>query len=160
MAIECDLGQVRYRLATDERHMPGTRIVLDTNVFVAAGFNPRSSSAEIIRGIEQGRFELVWHRTTRRETERILRQIPRLSWETFAPLFRNEAEYTGEIAPEKFLNIEDPDDRKFAALSSASGSILITNDEHLLAPRATLGIDVRTPAEFIGRREADRPSRR
>ena len=55
------------------------RIVPDTNVFVAAGFNPRSSSAEIIRGIERGRFELVWHQATRRETERILRQIPRLS---------------------------------------------------------------------------------
>lgn len=129
--------------------MPRPRIVLDTNVFVAAGFNRRSSSAQIIQGIEQGRFELVWHQATRRETERILRQIPRLSWEAFAPLFAKEAEYTGEIAPGEFLNIRDPDDRKFAALSVASGAVLITNDDHLLAPRAALGIEIKTPAEFM-----------
>ena len=140
-------------------HMPGTRVVLDTNVFVAAGFNRRSSSAQIIRGIEQGRFELVWDQATRRETERIVRQIPRLSWQAFAPLFRKEAEYTEEIAPGQFLNVEDPDDRKFAALSAASGSILITNDDHLIAPRSILDIEIRTPTEFLARRESTFPSR-
>lgn len=140
--------------------MPRPRIVLDTSVFVAAGFNRHSSSAQIIRGIEQGCFELVWHQTTRRETERILRQIPRLSWQAVAPLFMKESEYTGELAPGEFLTIEDPDDRKFAALSAASGSALITNDDHLLAPRATLDVEVRTPAEFMARTEGAIPCRK
>jgi predicted nucleic acid-binding protein len=134
--------------------MPAPRIVLDTNVFVAAGFNQSSSSAQIIRGIEQGRFELVWHQATRRETERILRQIPRLSWQEFARLFAKETEYAGEIAPGEFLDVADPADRKFAALSAASGSVLITNDNHLLAPRAALGVEIQTPAEFMARENA------
>jgi predicted nucleic acid-binding protein len=138
--------------------MPRPKIVLDTNVFVAAGFNRGSSSAQIIRAIEQGRFKLVWDQATRRETERILRQIPRLSWQSFASLFTKEAEYTGALGPGDFLNIEDSDDRKFAALSAASGSALLTNDDHLLAPRAALGIEIRTPAEFMARIEGVVPS--
>lgn len=134
--------------------MPKARIVLDTNVFVAAGFNPRSASARIIQGLAEGRFELVWHQSTRRETERILRQIPRLSWLDFALLFTKEGEYTGAIAPDDFLAVEDPDDRKFAALSAASGSALITSDDHLLAPRTTLRVDIRTPAEFMAQEDA------
>jgi predicted nucleic acid-binding protein len=138
--------------------MPRLRIVLDTNVFVAAGFNRRSSSAQIIRGVEQGRFDLVWHQATRQETERILQQIPSLSWQDFAPLFTKASEYTGEIAPEDFLIIEDPDDRKFAALAATSGSVLITSDDHLLAPRATLGVEIRTPTEFMAQRKGTTPS--
>jgi predicted nucleic acid-binding protein len=127
------------------------RVVLDTNVFVAAGFNRRSRSAQIIRRIEQGRVAFVWHQATRRETERILRQIPLLSWEDVAPLFTEKGEYTGAIAPDAFPQVEDADDRKFAALSAASGSILVTNDDHLLAPRAILGIEILTPSEFMER---------
>ena len=54
-------------------------IVIDTNVFVAAGFNPRSASARILTGIREGRFRLMWNEPTRRETEMILRRIPRLN---------------------------------------------------------------------------------
>jgi len=56
-------------------------IVIDTNVFVAAGFNPRSASARILTGLREGRFRLIWNEPTRRETEMILRRIPRLDWE-------------------------------------------------------------------------------
>jgi predicted nucleic acid-binding protein len=61
-------------------------IVIDTNVFVAAGFNPRSASARILTGIREGRFRLTWNEPTRRETEMILRRIPRLDWDKVAAL--------------------------------------------------------------------------
>lgn len=125
--------------------------VLDTNVFVAAGFNPRSASARILAAIRQGRLRLIWNEPTRRETEMILRRIPRLQWEKVADLFRPEGEFTGPIDTDAVARIPDPDDRKFAALSAAANAPLITNDHHLLAHRDTLGTEVMTPREFLER---------
>src|SRR6266446_8481390 len=95
-------------------------MVVDTNVFVAAGFNPRSASARILAAVREGRFRLIWNEPTRRETEMILRRIPRLDWERIADLFQPEGEFTGPVDPEAFALIEDSDDRKFAALSAAA----------------------------------------
>ncbi len=55
-------------------------VVLDTNVWVAAGFNPDSSAAQIIQAIRDGDLRLVWNEATRRETRQILTQIPPLDW--------------------------------------------------------------------------------
>ena len=74
-------------------------VVIDTNVFVAAGFNPRSASARILEGVRERRFRLIWNQATRRETEMILRRIPRLEWQQVADLFRPEEEFTGPVDP-------------------------------------------------------------
>jgi hypothetical protein len=47
------------------------RIVIDTNVFVAAGFNPKSAAARILTAIREGRLQLIWNDPTRREAEMI-----------------------------------------------------------------------------------------
>ena len=65
-------------------------IVIDTNVFVAAAFNPRSASARVLAAVRQGCFQLIWNKPTQRETEMILRRIPRLDWERVAILFQPE----------------------------------------------------------------------
>jgi predicted nucleic acid-binding protein len=124
------------------------KIVLDTNTFVAAGFNPKSSSAKILKAVESGKLTLVWNEATRRETQKMITQIPRLSWEPFAGLFRDEDKYTGPIHVDDYQFIEDPDDRKFAALAEATNSILITNDRHLRTHRHRLKTPVMTPSEF------------
>src|SRR5947208_11943836 len=103
-------------------------VVVDTNVFVAAGFNPRSAAARILTGIREGRFRLIWNEPTRRETEMILRRIPHLDWQRVADLFRREGEFTERVDPDAFAMIPDPDDRKFAALSAAADVPLVTND--------------------------------
>ena len=126
-----------------------TRIVLDTNVFVAAGFNPGSSAARIVRDVERGRLRLVWDRETRRETEAVVRRIPRLDWGRFAPLFGDDGEFAGAVEPERFGHVEDPGDRKFAALAAASGAVLVTNDGHLLKHRGRDGLRVVTPSGFV-----------
>jgi hypothetical protein len=59
-------------------------IVIDANVFVATGFNPRSASARVLAAVREGRFHLIWNKSTRRETEMILRRIRRL--DVAAPL--------------------------------------------------------------------------
>src|SRR5437899_11689766 len=121
-------------------------MVVDTNVFVAAGFNPRSASARILEAIREGRFRLIWNEPTRRETEMILRRIPRLDWQTAADLFRSEEEFTGSVDPGAFTVIADPDDRKFAALCVAADVPLVTNDNLVLAQQGMTRIDISTPA--------------
>jgi len=128
-------------------------VVVDTNVFVAAGFNRRSASARIIEGVREGRFRLIWNQPTRRETEAILRRIPRLDWQTVADLFVPEGEFTGSVEPDAFTAIADVDDRKFAALSAAANAPLVTNDKLVLAQRDRIGIEIVTPHDFLARRQ-------
>jgi predicted nucleic acid-binding protein len=124
------------------------RVVLDTNVFVAAGFNPHSASARILERVEDGRLHLVWDEATRRETRTILQQIPPLSWERWAGLFHEEDRLAQAVHPERFSWVVDPDDRKFAALAAAAGAVLVTNDDHLLARRDEAGPAILTPDEL------------
>ena len=126
-------------------------VVIDTNVFVAALFNPRSASARILEGVREGRFWLIWNQPTRGETEMILRRIPRLDWQKVADLFRPQEEFTGPVDPAAFTEIADPDDRKFAALSAAANVPLVTSDKLVLAQRGKIGIDIFTPREFLER---------
>ena len=126
-------------------------ILVDTNVFVAAGFNAKSASARILAAIRENRLQLVWNEPTRRETEFVLRRIPPLCWNKFADLFRPEREFTRRVDPHDFAFIEDPDDRKFAALGAAAKDPLVTNDHHLLVHRNLVGFDVLTPRALLTR---------
>jgi hypothetical protein len=82
-------------------------------------------------------------------TERVLRRVPQLDWQHFAPLFRSEWEHRDELDLTPFMAIGDPDDRKFAALAAATQSVLISNDDHLLARREELPVRVLKPTEFL-----------
>ncbi len=126
-------------------------VVIDTNVFVAAGFNRRSASARILEGVREGRFRLIWNEPTRRETKMILRRIPRLDWQRVADLFRPEEEFTGPVDLAAFTVIPDPDDRKFTALSAAANVPLLTSDKLVLAQHGRIGIEIVTPSDFLAR---------
>lgn len=125
------------------------RVVLDTNVFVAAGFNARSRSAEVLSRVGRGELELVWNEATRRETAHILRKIPPLEWQHFEDLFEEPSRYDGPCDVDAFDHIPDRDDRKFAALASAWDAVLVTMDDHLLDARGEGGLRVETPDELL-----------
>jgi uncharacterized protein len=133
-------------------------VVVDTNVFVAAGFNPNSASARLLESIREGRFRLIWNQPTRGETEMILRRIPRLDWRIAADLFRPDGEFTRPVDPAAFAAIADPDDRKFAALAAAANTPLITNDKLVLAQRGRIGIEIATPRDFLARQREQGPA--
>jgi len=128
-----------------------TEVVLDTNVFVAAGFNPRSHSARLLEAVRDGRLRMIWDRATRDETEHILRQIPPLSWSSIAGLFREENRFRGETHPREFGYVPDPDDRKFAALADAARVPLVTSDVGLLNGRTQAATPILKPSEFVRR---------
>jgi uncharacterized protein len=123
-------------------------VVLDTNVFVAAGFNPGSVSAKIVEAVKQGQVLMVWNDETRREVEHVMRQIPPLRAHGVSDLFRPGDRYTAATHPERFAYVPDPDDRKFAALARAAGAVVISNDDHLLRHADREGLTVLTPSAF------------
>lgn len=123
-------------------------VVLDTNVFVAAGFNARSDSARILAAVGEGRLRMAWSEATRRETERIVGQIPPLRSTRLDEFFREAERVDVPADASAFAEVPDPEDRKFAALAHAAGAVLVTGDDHLLAGRATAPYRVLTPGEF------------
>ncbi len=129
--------------------MSANAVIVDTNVFVAAGFNRQSASACIVAEIRSGRLRMIWNEQTRRETQYILNKIPPLSWSHVAACFRDEDRHHGETALDPFDHIPDPDDRKFAALAKAAGVVLLTNDHDLLSGRDQAEIEILTPGEYL-----------
>ena len=71
-------------------------VVIDTNVFVAAGFNSKSAAARVFECVREGRFRLIWNEPTR------------LDWASIADLFQPEAEFAGQVDLEAFTAISDP----------------------------------------------------
>jgi uncharacterized protein len=132
-------------------------VVLDTNIFVAAGFNRGSRSAQLLKLLRQGRLRLVWNQATRQETRLVVEKIPPLDWEEIAGLFSSETEFLEPTSPDTYSIITDPDDRKFAALAAAAGAYLVSNDDHLLSVREELDLQVCTPAELFERIEGPDP---
>ena len=130
-------------------------VVIDTNVFVAAGFNSKSAAARVLAAVRERHFLLVWNKPTRRETETILARIPGLHWARVADLFLPEGEFTGPVDPDAFVMIADRDDRKFVALSAAATTPLVTNDKHFLAQQRAVGIEILSPRAFVAREGLD-----
>lgn len=125
------------------------RIAADTNLFVAAGFNPESDSARILEAVRAGTLRLVWDGPTRRETEHVVGKIPPLRGSDLSPYFRSDTRYDGPTRHDQFDFIPDPADRKFAALAAATGAVLVTSDRHLLDGRPHSGVVILTPGEFV-----------
>jgi predicted nucleic acid-binding protein len=124
------------------------QVVLDTNVFVAAGFNPGSDAAEVLRRVREGRLRMAWNEATRGEIERIVRKIPPLSNAVLEGVFLDAERGPANTGAERYGFVPDPEDRKFAALAEAVGAVLVTLDAHLLDVRDRLGVPVLRPGDL------------
>lgn len=130
---------------------PHDRVVIDTNIFVGAGFSPDSASGRIVRAVRERRLGMPWTVATREEVETVLRKIPPLSWSDAEGLFREEDRLEGSLSHEGLEWVPDPTDRKFAALARCTGATLVSNDRHLLDGRARAGFPILTSGEFRDR---------
>jgi putative PIN family toxin of toxin-antitoxin system len=127
----------------------GPSVVVDTNVFIAAAFNPQSASGLVVEAIRIGTVHLIWSEATRRETESLLRKIPPISWEDVADLFQEACRRSSDIDPDTISSVTDKDDRKFAALAASNQAILVSLDKHLLGAGLDDMCAVCTPRDFM-----------
>jgi putative PIN family toxin of toxin-antitoxin system len=124
------------------------RILIDTNVFVAAACNPASASRKIVRAVERGELRLVVSPAVVREYEVILPHAVR--WEEARDALRRLIESAQCVSPQENPPVtEDRADDKFlAAAVTAPAEAIITSDRHLLAVHPYQGIDILPPPVF------------
>lgn len=127
------------------------KVVLDTNVIVAAGFEPAGHAARLLERVRRGELRAVWNDATRHGTERIVRTIPPLAAAAAAldELYRPEDRCDAPADPAAFRFVPDPEDRKYLALATAAGATLVTLDEHLLGARDRASVPVLRPDEYL-----------
>lgn len=110
------------------------RVVLDTNIFVAAYWAPGSASARVLAACAEGLVRLQYSREVREEVEAVLRTISasREYTNRIAALW-DRAELVTAVSLDN-LQIRDPSDRKFLeAAVGGDADFLVTNDDHLLS---------------------------
>ena len=124
------------------------RILIDTNVFVAAAYSEGSASAKIVNAVRQKKFQLVVSPAIMQEYEAVLSRAIRSDvarervWQTI--------EAAENVTPEQNPPVtEDRSDDKFLAAAVASeASAIVTSDQHLLAVHPYEGIDILKPSMF------------
>jgi predicted nucleic acid-binding protein len=106
-------------------------------------------SRQVLDMVESGRWRLVWNQATRSETRAVLEKIPPLDADELLRAFELHPEYTGQIDLGTADVVEDPSDRKFAALAVAAQAMLISLDDHLLAKAGALTVQVLRPGAAL-----------
>ena len=131
--------------------MTVTRVVLDTNVLVAAAYNAASASRRIVEACLGGELTPVLSPALRREYEFVLARaahgrpyLERIHRLVDGAEIVEPAETPGVVA-------DDPDDDKLVSAALAAGATLVTNDAHLLAIAGHEGLKVVRPANVRAR---------
>lgn len=109
------------------------RIVVDTNILVAASYAPNSAARRILEACLMGCLQAVASRDVYREYDLIVAKAVRVSgYRERLALWRHQLEV---VAPRSVGRVVpgDPDDDKFvAAALGGAARWIVTNDRHLL----------------------------
>jgi putative PIN family toxin of toxin-antitoxin system len=139
-----------YESNMSDTHQGGIerRVVLDTNVFIAARWNPRSASAALLRLCEEGKLQACYTSGIRAEVNLILRSVraPQQFKESVERVFAG-GKFVAR-APRVNAVKDDPDDNKYLACALAATAALVTSDRHLLQMNGWRGVRVMSPGAF------------
>ena len=128
----------------------GWRIVLDTNVLVAASYADRSASRRIVAACLAGRLVALISHELRHEYEFILRRAVRN--ETFRGTLDKLLERMTQITVTSVQRMvpEDRSDDKIVALALVGNAeAIVTNDDHLLQLTDLPGPRVMRPRQYV-----------
>ena len=125
------------------------RVVLDTNVLVAATYNPASASRRVVEACLGGGLTAVLSPALRREYEFILARAVRD--QTYLERIRRLLDSAEVVDPAQTPRVvpDDPEDDKLVAAALAAGAVLVTNDAHLLAVAGHEGLEVVRPTDAL-----------
>ena len=126
------------------------RVVLDTNVLVAAARSPHSASRKILTACLDGSVEVVVSQALRSEYELIIEQA--LRGVSYAEKLRGFIDGCVPVEPASVPRVvpDDAEDDKLVALAIAADTdALVTSDVHLLSLHPYEGIPILTPGEML-----------
>jgi putative PIN family toxin of toxin-antitoxin system len=128
-----------------------TRVVLDTNVLVAAAYNPASASRRVVEACLGGQLVAVLSPALRREYEFILAHAAR--GRPYLERIHRLVDGAEVVEPAQTPRVVagDPEDDKLVSAALAAGATLVTNDAHLLAIAGHEGLKVVRPANVRAR---------
>jgi len=129
------------------------RVVLDTNLLIAAGYSASSASRQIVEACLQGELTAILSPAVRREYEQLLRQA--LRRDDYRKKLQQLLDRAEVVEPSDTPRVvpEDPDDDKLlAAAVAGNADMLISNDQHLLQLGGYPGVRIMTPREFVRER--------
>jgi len=126
------------------------KVVLDTNVFIAAYFNRKSASARIIDLCLENKHELIFSSRLRREVELILRNVK--ANQKFQERVRSLFINASRVKPtQKVFKVkQDPEDNKLLECAlEGKADYLITSDDHLLELGEFTQTKICKPTQFL-----------
>ena len=131
------------------------RVVIDTNVFIAALTRPSGSAARVVKAWREGRLEVVSSNATLREAELVLNAawLARLSSrhevETLLEELRTRTvQVRGRAAPN--IRLKDQGDLRLVEAAVAGGvDYLVTADRELLLQRGYRSTEFVTAGELL-----------
>jgi putative PIN family toxin of toxin-antitoxin system len=131
------------------------RIVIDTNVLIAALTHPSGSGAKVVNAWLEGRLEVVSSEATLREAELVLDSdwLSRLSSRREVEALLQQLQtrtirVTG--CPVKDITLSDAGDRRMVeAAVDGDATYLVTTDRELLNQRGYARTEFITPAELL-----------
>lgn len=130
------------------------KLVIDTNLLVAAFFNKNSSSFKLLELVKKGELELLWTDEVKGEAEFILGNIKKsVRKNTHNNKFKLDLDKVftpeGKVKnpPEVHQVKEDPEDDKFLACAKGGDAdLIVSNDSHLLKIKEFEGIPIKNPS--------------
>lgn len=136
-------------------------MVLDTNLFVAAFWNKRSASAEILNACLEGQAHLYYTKQIVAEIRLILRNIRATpGYRHFVDEILKKGTEVKPLGPVSVV-LDDPEDNKFLACAlAANAEYIITNDEHLLRLKTFHRVSIAKPSEFKRLLQSDKRSKK
>ena len=126
------------------------RVVLDTNVLVAAAYAPASASRQIVEACLRGELAAIESEETIREHRYILGRAVRTG--AYQGRLEQFLSSSTLVAPERTPRHvpDDAEDDKFLAAALAGrAEWIVTNDHHLLALDPYWEIRIARPGEFV-----------
>ena len=123
------------------------KIVLDTNILVAAYFNPHSFSAKILELADKNTIQIYWSIPLYKEAKQILGFLPpkdrkKILARVFKPEFRVSTLPRIEVVK------EDPEDNKILACAlGGKVDLVVSNDRHLLEIGEIQGVKILSSKE-------------
>lgn len=125
------------------------KVVLDTNLFVAAYWNKNSSSNETLDLAKAGEFEVVWSKDTKEETQFILGKIKAEG--KFLRLIDLIFKEDSKVYPtEKVSILKDyADNRLLEAARIGNADYLVTSDRGVLYLKIFSKTKIIKPSGFL-----------